>query len=30
MDLFLIPGIIRDKMDETRGRFAREMHRFAY
>ena len=30
VDLFLIPGIIRDKMDETRGRFAREMHRYAY
>ncbi len=30
VDLFLIPGIIRDKMDETRGRMTRQMGRYAY
>jgi len=30
VDLFLIPGIIRDKMDETRGRMTRDMRRYAY
>lgn len=30
VDLFLIPSIIQDKMDETRGRMTREMHRYAY
>jgi TM2 domain-containing membrane protein YozV len=30
VDLFLIPGIIRDKMDETRGRMAREIRAYAY
>ncbi len=30
VDLFLIPSIIEDKMNETRGRMAREMNRYAY
>lgn len=34
IDIFLIPGIIRDKMDETRHRFAhdlrRDYRRYAY
>jgi TM2 domain-containing membrane protein YozV len=30
VDLFLIPSIIQDKMNETRGRMAREMSRYAY
>ena len=30
VDIFLIPSIIEDKMNETRGRMAREMNRYAY
>lgn len=30
VDLFLIPGIIRDKMDETRSRMTRQIGRYAY
>ncbi|WP_353255321.1 TM2 domain-containing protein [Hyphomonas sp.] len=30
VDLFLIPSIIQDKMDETRGRMTREMRPYAY
>jgi TM2 domain-containing membrane protein YozV len=30
VDLFLIPSIIEDKMNETRGRVARDLRRYAY
>lgn len=30
LDIFLIPSIINDKMDETRGRFTRDLRRYAY
>lgn len=30
VDFFLIPSIIEDKMDETRSRMTRDLHRYAY
>ncbi|MEQ9505005.1 MAG: TM2 domain-containing protein [Hyphomonas sp.] len=30
VDLFLIPSIIEDKMDETRGRMTRDLRHYAY